>query len=686
MSKVFYTSRGEAIRLGQKIGAGGEGVVYEVEDRGEFVAKIYYEMPSPERAEKLVVLARLGTERLFRLSAWPVDVLFDAPGNVAGFMMKKISDAEEVHNLHSPKSRLQKFPEASWAFLIYVAANFARAVAVVHEHGLVIGDVNPKNTLVTKKATVFLLDCDSFQVTADGKTYRCEGGFPEYTPPELQGVPFREVDRNQEHDYFGLAVVIFQLLFMGRHPYSGRFMGGGELPLERAIKEFRFAYGADSESRWMKQPPGTLALGALPAPITDLFRRTFLSKRDRPRPSEWIVPLELLAKSLKRCGLHSGHQYYRELSVCPWCGIETSARIRLFNFTFSEADRKRGHFRLDEIWREIDTVEPPATTLAVKDDLMDSIALSEEIQAFLRNQRKGLIISVVFSAVAGIILPLVTDFPSTFIMIVLAGIVARNFAIANITRPSSLKTLFQFHQSTPNDQLTEKVQQRKHEAENIVQQLERNWEKEAGSKRFIDKHSDLRAQKEAYENLAQLREQKLKQLEYATRNLSPQARISVEKEIDGIRLRLEHELGSGPFYLRRLKQEIEISRQRLEPTLLNARRELAQVEKDWDASFKRNSSVPAIIVLIISFFYGSIVELYHNSPRAPLHVEPVSQKAPPQPHIAPQPPLARPPNNNDFGPYYNLGLAYAAQGNWEGAKVCMQRALAFRKNESWDES
>ena len=47
-------------------------------------------------------------------------------------MMKKISQAEEVHALHSPKSRLQKFPEASWAFLIYVAANIARAVAAIH--------------------------------------------------------------------------------------------------------------------------------------------------------------------------------------------------------------------------------------------------------------------------------------------------------------------------------------------------------------------------------------------------------------------------------------------------------------------------------------------------------------------------------------------------------------------------
>ena len=144
--------------------------------------------------------------------------------------MQRIGQAEEVHALHSPKSRLQKFPEASWAFLIYAATNIARAIAVMHEHGFVVGDVNPKNILVTRKATITLLDCDSFQITADGKTYRCEGGFPEYTPPELQGVAFRDVERNEQHDCFGLAVVIFQLLFLGRHPFSGRFLGEGEMP------------------------------------------------------------------------------------------------------------------------------------------------------------------------------------------------------------------------------------------------------------------------------------------------------------------------------------------------------------------------------------------------------------------------------------------------------------------------
>ncbi|HZS04935.1 MAG TPA: hypothetical protein VFD58_08885 [Blastocatellia bacterium] len=315
MEQLFHTSQAGQICLGRRIGGGGEGKVYEIHGSDDLVAKIYHEPPPVEKAEKLVALARLGTERLFRLSAWPVDVLRDKPGGqVTGFVMKKIGGAEEVHTLHSPRSRLQKFPEASWAFLIYVAANIARAVSVIHEYGFVIGDINPKNILVTRKATVCLLDCDSFQVSVGGRKFRCEGGFPEYTPPELQGLAFREVDRTQAHDCFGLAVVVFQLLFMGRHPFSGRYCGAGEMPLERAISESRFAWGADAASRQMQPPPGALALDAVPDSISGLFRRAFLST-DRPEPRAWIEPLEVLAKALKKCDLHSGHHYYQALAA-----------------------------------------------------------------------------------------------------------------------------------------------------------------------------------------------------------------------------------------------------------------------------------------------------------------------------------------------------------------------------------
>jgi DNA-binding helix-hairpin-helix protein with protein kinase domain len=33
---------------------------------------------------------------------------------------------------------------------------------------------------------------------------------------------------------------------MGRHPFAGRYLGLGEMPIERAIAECRFAYSRDS--------------------------------------------------------------------------------------------------------------------------------------------------------------------------------------------------------------------------------------------------------------------------------------------------------------------------------------------------------------------------------------------------------------------------------------------------------
>lgn len=76
--------------------------------------------------------------------------------------------------------------------------------------------MNERNLLVsTHDATVRIIDCDSFQVRAGSQLFVCEVGVPLYTPPELQGAALGE--RTVVHDLFGLAVVIFQLLFVGGH-------------------------------------------------------------------------------------------------------------------------------------------------------------------------------------------------------------------------------------------------------------------------------------------------------------------------------------------------------------------------------------------------------------------------------------------------------------------------------------
>lgn len=759
MSRIFYDSQSQPIQLSHKIGTGGEGSVYEISGQSDLVAKIYHEVPEPEKAEKLIALSRLGNERLLKLAAWPVDVLrVEAEGQLAGFVMKKIGQASEVHTLHSPKSRLQKFPEASWAFLIYVAANIARAVATVHEHDFIVGDLNPKNILVTHQATVALLDCDSFQVTADGKTFRCEGGFPEYLPPELQGKNLRDAERKQKHDCFGLAIVIFQLLFMGRHPFSGKFLGAGEITLEEAIRKHRFAFGEDASAREMQPPPGTLALGAIPAPLNNLFRRAFLSA-DRPQPQEWIEPLETLAKSLKACELHTGHFYFNELTECPWCEIETRARIRLFNFSLNGQNGKRSHFRLDQVWGEVEKLQDEPVSLALtelKKDLVLPASPSPLATEFARIRQRRLTQSVIFTAVAGLAIGFLVSWPAAIFLAILAGAAAKSLAAAEFSPHIQVTNFTQRRFAASDNPFAGEVEQKLEHTTKTVQQLESRLEKIAEASNFQPKLEELENLKETYERLPQIRDYKLKQLEDKAReqqlheflrqfeitdaeingigqltkdklrssglttaadltleNLKavpsiaearvqrlffwraekkrqfafdpmsealPQARITVEREMDNLRMQLEHELTAGALFLQRLKKEMTVHKQELSAALPDAYREQALAEKDWEAVHKRNPMWPIIIILILSFIYGSFLSTVYkpysildnvgDNVGAPYSTTQTS--APAQPELL-EPELSV--DQTEARMFFEKGEKLALQENWAAAVFLFRRSM-----------
>ena len=122
--------------------------------------------------------------------------------------------AKPLHDLYSPGSRKIHFPQADFRFLVRSAANIARAIASVHQSGCVIGDINHSSMLVSTKGTVSLIDADSFQITTSTNQFLCKVGVPEYTSPELQGQNLSTTSRTSNHDSFGLAIVIFQVLFI----------------------------------------------------------------------------------------------------------------------------------------------------------------------------------------------------------------------------------------------------------------------------------------------------------------------------------------------------------------------------------------------------------------------------------------------------------------------------------------
>src|SRR5262245_49773214 len=297
------TRSGDVYTLGQQIGAGGNGVVYAVARRPELVAKIHKQVLSADDIDKLDVLMLAVTPDLLSVAAWPIDCLKSGTGQMVGYLMPRIVDARPLYELYSPRARVQHFPSADFRFLVHVAANVARLCAAVHKAGFIAGDVNHSNVLVRSNATVAAVDCDSFQV-GDGSRFPCLVGTELFVPPELLGAPLGATPRTASHDSFGLAVLIFHLLFMGRHPFAGRYLGKGDMPIERAIAECRFAYSRDTSRTRMAPPPYTPSMDAVGPAVTELFERAFHAdarNNGRPGPEAWIDALGALKAALVPC-------------------------------------------------------------------------------------------------------------------------------------------------------------------------------------------------------------------------------------------------------------------------------------------------------------------------------------------------------------------------------------------------
>jgi DNA-binding helix-hairpin-helix protein with protein kinase domain len=166
-----------------------------------------------------------------------------------------------------------------------------------------MGDINEGNILVTSRALVSLIDTDSYQVRDEnGTVYRCPVGKPEFTPPELQGVPFDQVDRQPEHDYFGLGVLIFLLLMEGNHPFSGalkRDIQTGEPSNIYCLRQGRFPY---QNNPLVGPRPVAPRFEILPPGVQRLMVRCFVSghrePRARPSAADWARALEKAAASL----------------------------------------------------------------------------------------------------------------------------------------------------------------------------------------------------------------------------------------------------------------------------------------------------------------------------------------------------------------------------------------------------
>ena len=329
MQTVKVAGRSHA--LSKRIGKGGEGEVYGIEGQADGAVKIYRQELRAQREPKVRAMVDAALAATTKLVAFPSAIATDARGAFVGFLMRLVSGYQPLHELYSPKSRRTAFPSADYRFIVRTALNVARAVAQVHQTGCVIGDFNHSGVLVSSDATVALIDTDSFQFSASGKRYACVVGVPDFTPPELHGADLRTVERTKAHDNFGLAVALFHLLAMGKHPYAGRF-AGGDISMGDAIAQNRFAFSQTRKAETRTTPPpASIMLSDLSPPVAAAFEAAFgTNPAARPDAATWVHLLKELEAGLSHCAKVKSHYFPSAAGKCTWCRIVEQSAIDMF--------------------------------------------------------------------------------------------------------------------------------------------------------------------------------------------------------------------------------------------------------------------------------------------------------------------------------------------------------------------
>lgn len=349
-TRKLYASR-EEIKLEKPIGAGREGTVHPVCGQPHTAVKLIGPAnPDPElTGRKLAVMVNhpptAASSRHYRVT-WPTGLVSSAKRGTAtaGYTMPLMNPDQyrPIGTYFNPsrRRRLLEGRERGYTYLhlhlVKMALNLSKAVDSIHAHSTVIGDLNSRNVLASDQGRIAVIDTDSFQIhdPNTGETYRCLVGTPEYTPPRLQGIDFGEADRTPEDDLFALAVMLYQLMIQGAHPYSGRGDGNGNQAADDVasrIARRNFAHG-NANAKDSGDSGGGATLNNLivwnSLPLKREFKNAFQSTRPRTTASAWAQTIAKAAMSLKNCTINPLHWHFGK--ACTWCRYRRQTGIEAF--------------------------------------------------------------------------------------------------------------------------------------------------------------------------------------------------------------------------------------------------------------------------------------------------------------------------------------------------------------------
>jgi hypothetical protein len=332
-----------ALRLeSAPLGAGGDGSVYASASHPELVVKLYHDPGSgPARRRKLLAMLETPPQldpihhrghRYVQLT-WPTHLVEDAEGRFRGFAMPRVEMDRAVlaETLLSRKTR-QAFglPEA-YGLRVTAASNLAAVVEALNARGHHVVDLKPVNAYVYRDTFfVALLDCDGFSIQgASGERFPASQYTPDYIAPEALAGKLPPEAMGEAQDRFALAVVVFQLLNGGVHPFQGVPAPGVPVPPSTAERMARWMYAYGRRANTLLRPSPWSIHASFDDATRDLFDRAFgEDPAERPAAGEWRGHLARYADpstgALRRCPADPAHALFADApsAECLQCALD----------------------------------------------------------------------------------------------------------------------------------------------------------------------------------------------------------------------------------------------------------------------------------------------------------------------------------------------------------------------------
>jgi len=363
MSPVFLGRDAKAVglMLGRQLGEGAAGKVYALPDMRGFAAKIYHGDAECRKHEAKIELMLANPPELPALAyenksypqiAWPEAKLFDRAGKFIGFVMPEIDFARSTSlvNLLQKSSRRAEKISDYYGYRVLVARNLAAVFVELHRTGHHMIDMKPANLRFYPAVSwMAVVDTDGFSIAGPDRRMPAEQVSDEYIAPESwQRKP---AELGLEQDLFALAVIVFQLLDNGVHPFAGSPKAGSNqaTDLQARIQGGLYPYGLEPHP---EIGPSTASVHRMFKRSTRvLFDRAFARGGTRPSAQEWRDHLDQLVDSLTPCAVKP-HEHAHFGAGCGFCGHDARVEAAARNAPARQPARRPGR-------RPVATVAPP---------------------------------------------------------------------------------------------------------------------------------------------------------------------------------------------------------------------------------------------------------------------------------------------------------------------------------------